>query len=214
MTWQCNVINLNLTNASTLLSKKLHLASQPAEEPDTDDEADLKSTSKPSFSSAKAPLPVPAATTTTTTTGLVNNFQNTLRTYCLSDCDYLSRQKRQRLKNFNAKIRRSIKAQVKRRQKDSKLLQRLDQEESSNEHEGEGKQEAPAVGGLEKAQTTLVRESKQTLVQSQRSKSEVVVVSEGGFRPTAFASPYSEQFKPIMVAETARPEILNGKSNE
>ncbi len=103
---------------------------------------------------------------------------------------------------------------MKRRQKDSKLLQRLDQEESSNEHEGEGKQEAPAVGGLEKAQTTLVRESKQTLVQSQRSKSEVVVVSEDGFRPTAFASPYSEQFKPIMVAETARPEILNGKSNE
>jgi len=207
MTRQCNVINLNLTNTSTLLSKKLHLASQPAEEPDTDDEADLKSTSKPSFSSAKTPLPVPAATTTTTTTtGLVNNFQNTFRTYCLSDCDYLSRQKRQRLKNFNAKIRRSIKAQVKRRQKDSKLLQRLDQEESGNEHNDEEAQKAPAVG-LEKAQTTLVRESKQTLV---KSKSEV---SESGFRPPAFASPYSEQFKPIVVAETAKPEILNGKSN-
>ena len=56
---------------------------------------------------------------------LINNFQNTLRTYCLSDCDYLNRQKKLRLKNFNAKIRRSIRNQMKKRQHDSKYLQQL-----------------------------------------------------------------------------------------
>lgn len=42
------------------------------------------------------------------------NFQSTLRTYCL-DGDFVSRHKKQRLKSFNAKIRRSIKTQIKKR---------------------------------------------------------------------------------------------------
>ncbi len=216
MTRQCNVINLNLTNVNTLLSKKLHLAtsqthSQPTENI-TDEDADLNSSSKPSLNITAKPLQQQQISTNG-----IYNFQNTLRTYCLTDCDYLTRQKRQRLKNFNAKIRQSIKAQVKRRQKDSKLLQKLDQESNNNNNDddaddsfAEDISEKPVE--FDKSKTMVKEITSNKSLQTLRSKSEVTNETVGSFK-VSYSSPYSEQFKPVTVPGNETVKInINQKS--
>jgi hypothetical protein len=160
---QCHVINLNLTNATTLLSKRLQLsATQPAADSDSDAEdinvttrafqqrtkTALKFKSKSTgfeASSKQAEPTMVVATDMATDADNSNskslmNFQNTLRTYCL-DGDFVSRQKKQRIKSFNAKIRRSIKTHIKKRQQadlqklsaTAALANQLERQQVSNE---------------------------------------------------------------------------------
>ena len=200
---QCHIINLNLTNAQTLLSKKLTLTanSTPAERTlpndkmsaevfeDTDDEyISSKSVQKKIFAGSKT-----NSFESDKNNKNLMNFQTTLRTYCLSDCDYLNRQKKQRLKNFNAKIRHSIKNQMKKRQNDSKYLQNL--EKSRESPESPEYQENSEVA-LEKSKT-LQNLKEVNHVERRKSTNDHSKRKTSPAHETSKISPYAEAFKRI-----------------
>lgn len=196
---QCHVINLNLTNATTLLSKKLHLSAQPgdhrnnnnnnnandSEISDTDEICNAsrafkqrsKSTKFKSKSAhfetnakqetlalAQQSLPTQGSVDSIDNAGNNNkslmNFQSTLRTYCL-DGDFVSRHKKQRLKSFNAKIRRSIKTQIKKRHQMAAESQKsaINSSEAHTSNSNEVMTTPPETADKPRAKTSLSSQS-------------------------------------------------------
>lgn len=212
---QCHVINLNLTNAQTLLSKKLTLTannntSAPSNDKmsaeifaDTDEEyISAKTVQKKSLTGSKT-----NSFESSDKNKNLMNFQTTLRTYCLSDCDYLNRQKKQRLKNFNAKIRHSIKNQMKKRSNDSRYLQNL--EKSRETPDSPEYLEPHPEPTLEKSKT--VQHLKEVNhIERRKSTNELPRRKPSPIQDMNKSSPYTEAFKRIgsIHKETNSKDLL------
>lgn len=190
---QCHVINLNLTDAGTLLSKKLHLAksaaqvstrrSMPPVEIDVGNIIDVEAevTRAESDKSKNDLVKEDTHEKGDKSKGLLN-FQSTLRTYCLSDCDYISRQKKQRLKNFNAKIRHSIRNRMKKRHKDFKYLHNLERYRTTVEDSDEaGHDDEMTEETLDKSKSAM-QETKEVFKTPERSKTVGPSEKRGNFK--------------------------------